>query len=216
MVFVAGAIPGDRVRAVVHKRKRSYAHARTLEVLEPSPERIAPIADHPGRALAGASRTSASSRSSARRSTRRCGGSAGSRASSWRTSCRRCSRGATATSSSTPSATVAIPPARARVRLSRPRRRQPGGADRGLPAGVRARQPRARGRAALVPRAGAHRVGARSRRGAARRRRAASGRRAAAQAGRGERTGPAPTGARACATWSCAKAGTRASCRSGS
>jgi 23S rRNA (uracil1939-C5)-methyltransferase len=48
VVFVAGAIPGDRVRAVVHKRKRSYAHARTLEVLEPSPERIAPKADHPG------------------------------------------------------------------------------------------------------------------------------------------------------------------------
>jgi 23S rRNA (uracil1939-C5)-methyltransferase len=48
VVFVAGAIPGDRVRAVVHKRKRSYAHARTLEVLEPSPERIAPTAAHPG------------------------------------------------------------------------------------------------------------------------------------------------------------------------
>jgi 23S rRNA (uracil1939-C5)-methyltransferase len=48
VVFVADAIPGDRVRAVVHKRKRSYAHARTLEVLEPSPERIAPTADHPG------------------------------------------------------------------------------------------------------------------------------------------------------------------------
>ncbi len=48
VVFVADAIPGDRVRAVVYKRKRSYAHARTLEVLEPSPERIAPVADHPG------------------------------------------------------------------------------------------------------------------------------------------------------------------------
>jgi len=48
VVFVAGAIPGDRVRAVVHKRKRSYAHARTLEVLDPSPERIPPVADHPG------------------------------------------------------------------------------------------------------------------------------------------------------------------------
>jgi 23S rRNA (uracil1939-C5)-methyltransferase len=48
VVFVSGAIPGDRVRAVVHKRKRSYAHARTLEVLDPSPERIAPLADHPG------------------------------------------------------------------------------------------------------------------------------------------------------------------------
>ncbi|MCW3025890.1 MAG: rlmD [Solirubrobacterales bacterium] len=48
VVFVAGAIPGDRVRAVVHKRKRSYAHARTVELLEPSSERIAPLADHPG------------------------------------------------------------------------------------------------------------------------------------------------------------------------
>jgi len=48
VVFVAGAIPGDRVRAVVHKRKRSYAHARTLEVLRAGPDRIAPVADHPG------------------------------------------------------------------------------------------------------------------------------------------------------------------------
>ena len=48
VVFVAGAIPGDRVRAVVYKRKRNYAHARTVEVLEPSPERIAPRASHPG------------------------------------------------------------------------------------------------------------------------------------------------------------------------
>ena len=48
VVFVAGAIPGDRVRAVVYKRKRSYAHARTLQVLEPSGERIEPVAHHPG------------------------------------------------------------------------------------------------------------------------------------------------------------------------
>ncbi|HEY2142224.1 MAG TPA: 23S rRNA (uracil(1939)-C(5))-methyltransferase RlmD [Solirubrobacteraceae bacterium] len=48
VVFVAGAVPGDLVRAVVHKRKRSYAHARTVEVLDPSPERIPPVADHPG------------------------------------------------------------------------------------------------------------------------------------------------------------------------
>ncbi len=48
VVFVAGAIPGDRVRALVYKRKRSYAHARTLEVLDPSPERIPAQADHPG------------------------------------------------------------------------------------------------------------------------------------------------------------------------
>jgi 23S rRNA (uracil1939-C5)-methyltransferase len=48
VVFVADAVPGDRVRAVVYKRKRSYAHARTLEVLVPSPERIPPRAQHPG------------------------------------------------------------------------------------------------------------------------------------------------------------------------
>ena len=48
VVFVAGGIPGDLVRAVVYKRKRSYAHARTLEVLEPSPERIEPVAHHAG------------------------------------------------------------------------------------------------------------------------------------------------------------------------
>jgi 23S rRNA (uracil1939-C5)-methyltransferase len=48
VVFVAGAVPGDRVRAVVYKRKRSHAHARTLEVLVPSAERIPPRAEHPG------------------------------------------------------------------------------------------------------------------------------------------------------------------------
>src|SRR4051794_18836676 len=48
VVFVAGALPGDLVRAVVTKRKRGYAEARALEVLEPSPDRIAPVADHPG------------------------------------------------------------------------------------------------------------------------------------------------------------------------
>jgi 23S rRNA (uracil1939-C5)-methyltransferase len=37
VVFVSGAIPGDWVRAIVIKRKRSYAHARTLEILTPSP-----------------------------------------------------------------------------------------------------------------------------------------------------------------------------------
>ena len=48
VVFVAGAVPGDRVRAVVYKRKRNHAHARTLEILRPGPERIAPRAEHPG------------------------------------------------------------------------------------------------------------------------------------------------------------------------
>ncbi|HET9719569.1 MAG TPA: 23S rRNA (uracil(1939)-C(5))-methyltransferase RlmD [Solirubrobacteraceae bacterium] len=48
VVFVAGAVPGDTVRAVVGKSKRGYAEARTLEVLRPSPERLEPLADHPG------------------------------------------------------------------------------------------------------------------------------------------------------------------------
>src|SRR5438876_583574 len=48
VVFVRGAIPGDRVRARVTKSKRAYAEALILDVLEPSAERIAPLADHPG------------------------------------------------------------------------------------------------------------------------------------------------------------------------
>ena len=48
VVFVAGAIPGDRVRARVFKSKRAYAEARTIDVLEPSPDRIDAVADHPG------------------------------------------------------------------------------------------------------------------------------------------------------------------------
>ena len=48
VVFVAGALPGDRVRAVVGKSKRAYAEARLLDVLAPGPDRIAPLADHPG------------------------------------------------------------------------------------------------------------------------------------------------------------------------
>ncbi|HEY2319538.1 MAG TPA: 23S rRNA (uracil(1939)-C(5))-methyltransferase RlmD [Solirubrobacteraceae bacterium] len=48
VVFVTGAVPGDRVRAVIGKRKRAYAEARAVEILEPSPDRIEPLADHPG------------------------------------------------------------------------------------------------------------------------------------------------------------------------
>jgi 23S rRNA (uracil1939-C5)-methyltransferase len=49
VVFVSGAVPGDRVRAVVTKRKRGYAEARAVEVLEPAPDRVEPAAPgHPG------------------------------------------------------------------------------------------------------------------------------------------------------------------------
>ena len=47
-MFVRDAIPGDRVRAEIVKRKRHYAEARAVAVLEPSPDRIEPVADHPG------------------------------------------------------------------------------------------------------------------------------------------------------------------------
>jgi 23S rRNA (uracil1939-C5)-methyltransferase len=48
VVFVDGALPGDRVRARVYKRKRAYAQARSLAVTEPGPDRVEPLADHPG------------------------------------------------------------------------------------------------------------------------------------------------------------------------
>ena len=48
VVFVAGGIPGDKVRAEVGKAKKAYAEARAIEILEPSPERIPEFADHPG------------------------------------------------------------------------------------------------------------------------------------------------------------------------
>jgi 23S rRNA (uracil1939-C5)-methyltransferase len=48
VVFVQGGIPGDTVRVEVGKSKRAYAEARVLEVVTPSPERIAQVAQHPG------------------------------------------------------------------------------------------------------------------------------------------------------------------------
>ena len=46
VVFVAGAVPGDRVRARVFKRKSSFAEARLLELLEPSPLRTEPRCEY--------------------------------------------------------------------------------------------------------------------------------------------------------------------------
>src|ERR671915_2194756 len=48
VVFVRGAVPGDRVRARVTKSKRSFAEADSVELVEPSSERIEPVAPHPG------------------------------------------------------------------------------------------------------------------------------------------------------------------------
>src|ERR671935_1736995 len=48
VVFVSRALPGDRVRARVTKLKRRHAEARTVEVLEPGPGRVAPRCAHFG------------------------------------------------------------------------------------------------------------------------------------------------------------------------
>jgi 23S rRNA (uracil1939-C5)-methyltransferase len=48
VVFVRGAVPGDRVRARMTRSKRSFGEAEVAELLEPSPERIEPETPHPG------------------------------------------------------------------------------------------------------------------------------------------------------------------------
>ena len=46
VVFVAGAVPGDRVRARVFKRSKRFAEARLLAVLDPSPLRTEPRCEY--------------------------------------------------------------------------------------------------------------------------------------------------------------------------
>ncbi len=41
VVFVQGGIPGDRVSARIYKKKRDYAEAGMVELLSPSPDRVA-------------------------------------------------------------------------------------------------------------------------------------------------------------------------------
>jgi 23S rRNA (uracil1939-C5)-methyltransferase len=54
VVFVAGALPGDRVQAEVMKAKRGYAEASILEVVRESPDRLPPRCDHGGVPCPGA------------------------------------------------------------------------------------------------------------------------------------------------------------------
>jgi 23S rRNA (uracil1939-C5)-methyltransferase len=49
VVFVAGALPGERVRVEIETEHRGYATAHLLEVLEPSPDRVAPPCPELGR-----------------------------------------------------------------------------------------------------------------------------------------------------------------------
>jgi 23S rRNA (uracil1939-C5)-methyltransferase len=55
VVFVAGALPGDRVRARVTKSKKGYGEAVPLELLEPGAGRIEEIDLHQGEPCPGAS-----------------------------------------------------------------------------------------------------------------------------------------------------------------
>jgi 23S rRNA (uracil1939-C5)-methyltransferase len=48
VVFVRDGVPGDRVRARITRAKRSYAEADSVELLDPSPDRVEPVAPHPG------------------------------------------------------------------------------------------------------------------------------------------------------------------------
>src|SRR5438270_7741427 len=48
VVFVDGALPGDRVRVRVQRVKRRHAEARALDVIEPGPDRVAAPCAHFG------------------------------------------------------------------------------------------------------------------------------------------------------------------------
>ena len=48
VVFVRGAIPGDKVMAQVMKKKKDYAEARIAELLEPSVDRVQPPCPYSG------------------------------------------------------------------------------------------------------------------------------------------------------------------------
>jgi 23S rRNA (uracil1939-C5)-methyltransferase len=54
VVFIAGALPGDRVRAEVSKAKRGYAEASAIQLIRESPDRVPPRCDHGGEPCPGA------------------------------------------------------------------------------------------------------------------------------------------------------------------
>lgn len=53
VILVEGALPGEQVRAVVTEAHRSYARARTIEVLAPSADRVAPPCPYVARGCGG-------------------------------------------------------------------------------------------------------------------------------------------------------------------
>jgi len=54
VVFVTGALPGERVRVEITKAKRRFAEARTVELLRPSADRVADRCVHGGEPCPGA------------------------------------------------------------------------------------------------------------------------------------------------------------------
>jgi 23S rRNA (uracil1939-C5)-methyltransferase len=54
VVFVAGALPGDRVRARLTKAKRDYAEAHAVELVRPGSDRVADRCRHDGEPCPGA------------------------------------------------------------------------------------------------------------------------------------------------------------------
>ncbi|HEX6229636.1 MAG TPA: 23S rRNA (uracil(1939)-C(5))-methyltransferase RlmD, partial [Solirubrobacterales bacterium] len=54
VLFVAGGLPGDRVRAEITKAKRRFAEARVVELLQPGVERVADRCVHDGEPCPGA------------------------------------------------------------------------------------------------------------------------------------------------------------------
>ncbi len=54
VVFVAGALPGDRVRVEITKAKKRFAEARTVELLSPGADRIADRCSHESEPCPGA------------------------------------------------------------------------------------------------------------------------------------------------------------------
>jgi tRNA/tmRNA/rRNA uracil-C5-methylase (TrmA/RlmC/RlmD family) len=53
VVFVSGALPGERVRAKVVHEKKDFARAVVVEVLDPSPLRVEPPCAHVARGCGG-------------------------------------------------------------------------------------------------------------------------------------------------------------------
>jgi 23S rRNA (uracil1939-C5)-methyltransferase len=53
VVFVAGGLPGDRVRAEVEKARRDFAHARVTELVRASDDRVPERCDHAGAGCPG-------------------------------------------------------------------------------------------------------------------------------------------------------------------